>query len=143
MIEIRDAVQSDYDEIKKNPLHPELLKAWGNIQLQGWCKALIVDEQLICIGGIHQYWDGVGEGWLAVHICASDERYKAASAIKRLIKRGILELGLWRLQATVKVDYDQPTRKILEQAGFDLEGVMHKYTPDKKDAYLYAYLTGE
>jgi|SRR5215469_3624610 len=86
-------------------------------------------------GGFRRYWSGVFEAWLAVK--SSDIAYQHKIQMVRFIKQRFKELSAHRIQATISskriVDID-----FIQYLGFQREGMLRKYGPDKSDYYLYA-----
>jgi hypothetical protein len=89
------------------------------------------------MGGIFPWWEGVAEVWL---LQASDihlESLTFVRAMRRLID-GLMDRNhLWRLQATALTREDRHWR-LLEVLGFEREGRMIKFGPDKNDHFRYA-----
>ena len=58
-------------------------------------------------------------------------------AITRAIRGFLRTTAIRRLESPVFLDYPQGLRWI-EMLGFEREGLMRRYTPDNRDAWLYA-----
>lgn len=137
-IEIVNAKQSDLEYVLAHPMNPAVVKGFSSLRLSGWCKTVIYEGNILGVGGVVVYWPGVGEGYYILSEHAREHKVRMALCLKRIIALSFEELNLHRLQATVRKDFTQAA-KLIEQAGFELEGNMKKYTPDKIDTYLYAF----
>lgn len=98
-----------------------------------------VDGDVIGAGGVHLFWDGVGEAWVEL----SPKAVNHAKSVFRAIKRGLQIVWtahtMKRIQATARVDMPSAHR-LLEHLGFVREGRLRSYGQDGSDSYMYAYL---
>ena len=124
-----DSVSSDrfhiYGDVK---LYKETIKHAYYIEQNKSVEAL---------GGLFPWWDGVGEVWM---IPADDIQISSIMFIKamgRLIDNLIRDNNLWRIQATAEVGEEHHCR-LLRVLGFEKEGLMRKFGPDKEDHFRYA-----
>ena len=107
---------------------------------RGPAFTLFYNNEIIGIGGICDFWNGVGEGWIVPLVefprlkeLAKGIYIAVAEAIKFLIET----YGYCRIQATVRTDIEI-NRKFLENFGFICEGVLDKYFEDGQNAYIMA-----
>lgn len=61
----------------------------------------------------------------------------AYMAIREKVEELIETNKLWRAQATVRVELSQAI-KMVEALGFEREGLLKQYCPDKGNVYIYA-----
>jgi RimJ/RimL family protein N-acetyltransferase len=94
-----------------------------------------VDHNVIACGGIGDLWEGVGEAWLLL----GKEAVKHRIALCRVIleKLGGALLRYHRIQAHARTDFSL-THMFLRKLGFQVEGLMKAYYPDRMDAILYS-----
>lgn len=136
MIEIRNALQSDLDEVRQDSIDIAA-KNYPNWDLNGWAKTAIIDGQIVGVGGCVVYWEGVGEGWFCLSKKVLAHKIEILNCIKEIIEQAFSELKLKRMQVSERTDSPQ-TIKMAEALGFKREGLMKSYLPDGMDAYLYS-----
>ena len=107
---------------------------------RGPAFTLLYNNEVIGIGGICDFWDGVGEGWIRP-IAELNRLNELAKEIyievDRMKKFLVEECKYWRIQGTVRTDF-AIGRKFAENLGFVCEGVLTKYFEDGQDAYIMA-----
>lgn len=101
----------------------------------GLAYTLIADDRIIASGGVVRLLPGSGEYWSLVTPWI--HRYPIAffKAAKERLESMILDLRLHRVQSTVRTD-DKRAVKFLLSLGFDIEGLLRKYSPDGLDHYI-------
>lgn len=134
--EIRNATEADLESVKKDMLH-EWKKSYPIDHIEGWAKSLYIYDELVAVGGVLKYWNGVGEAWLVLGKKSGEHKIEVVRKVRQMLWLAMDELKLWRIQATERRDFHKSV-KMAEHLGFKLEGLMLKYTADKADAYLYA-----
>jgi len=107
---------------------------------RGPAFTLFYNNEVIGIGGICDFWEGVGEGW--IRPIAEFDRLKELAGeiyaeVDRMKKFLITECKYYRIQGTVRIDFPVG-RKFAENLGFVCEGVLSKYFEDGQDAYMMA-----
>uniref|UniRef100_A0A6M3IIV0 N-acetyltransferase domain-containing protein n=1 Tax=viral metagenome TaxID=1070528 RepID=A0A6M3IIV0_9ZZZZ len=137
MLEIKPLTQTDIDHISEHALEP----------IAGYppCKdvpahsyAAWVGDKLVGCGGVIPMWEGVGEGWLAVHRENSQHReLLTALCIRELLDNIIKSANLRRVQAVIRTDFAKAIL-LVETLGFKREGELVEFCPDKCNAYIYA-----
>lgn len=137
MIEIREALQSDFDYVKNNPIDANVVKDFLDVKLSGWAKTAICDGKILGLGGVIVFWPHVGEGWYCLSKEANNHKAAMVVCIKKIIMQAFKELDLHRLQSTIRVDFIRAI-KLAEFVGFKCEGKMAKYTTDGFDCWIYA-----
>jgi len=101
---------------------------------------LFYNDEIIGMGGICDFWNGVGEGWI-VPLAEFNRLKELAGKIYIAVEESknflIDYCGYWRIQGTVRTDF-AIGRKFAENLGFVCEGVLTKYFEDGQDAYIMA-----
>lgn len=97
----------------------------------------VLNGHLIGSGGVVPMWDGVAEAWFVGSWRLSKNRFAAV----RTLQKTMLELmdanAINRLQAHVRADTPEAVR-FIEFLGFEREGLLREYGPDRTDHYVYA-----
>lgn len=96
-------------------------------------------EELLGVGGLRVFWEGVAEAWLLLSPSVNGSAVGLLRAIRSKFGELVNSFGLWRVQASVKTDNLQGVR-IMRWLGFASEGVMHGYGPDGSNYFLYAWV---
>lgn len=116
-------------------LTDELLRAWESSPFT-WTA--IVDGMAIGCGGIHSFYPATplarGEAWALLDRSRCREHFIALHcAVRKVIRASPFA----RLEATVDAGFRQGHRWVTH-LGFQMEGLMRRYRPDGRDAYLYS-----
>jgi len=96
------------------------------------------DGVIIFAAGFYIYWPGVAEGWnlSTTHIEKAPMFF--ARTMKRYVESIAETFKLHRIQTTA---FDDPFHeRWMGWLGFEKEGTMRKFTPDKKNQCMYARL---
>ena len=105
--------------------------------LAGLSFTLLCNSEPVCSGGIIPVWNGNAEGWAIASKRIFRNKIKAARLIKKRMDLLCVNNKIWRLQTAVKADFKIGIR-FAEFLGFNNEGLMVGYGPDKTDYYLMA-----
>ena len=105
--------------------------------MAGLAFTLLDDNVPICSGGIIPTWLGNAQGWVISSKRIFRNKIKAARLIKQRTDLLCANNKIWRLQTAVKADFKIGIR-FAEFLGFNKEGLMVGYGPDKTDYYLMA-----
>ena len=105
--------------------------------LAGLSFTLLHDNIPLCSGGIVPLWDGVAEGWVIASKRIYDHKIKSVSAIKKRLDLLCTNNNIWRLQTSVKANFNTGLR-FAEFLGLKKEGLMEKYGPYKTDYFRMA-----
>ena len=136
----RKATQEDMAFVRQNPFEGAV-KNYPYMEMPDEnCYTVIYESAIVAVGGLQVRWEGVGLLWLM--LTADCKKYGiysllALEAIKEKMEYLIKKNNLWRAEAAVRTDFPQAI-KMIEFFGFEREGLMRKYYPDKSDSYLYA-----
>ena len=103
----------------------------------GLAYTLLDNNVPICSGGIIPTWLGNAQGWVISSKRIFRNKIKAARLIKQRTDLLCANNKIWRLQTAVKADFKIGIR-FAEFLGFNKEGLMVGYGPDKTDYYLMA-----
>ncbi len=90
------------------------------------------------IGGICSYWQGVGEAWVLYDKDLKRNLRKSFEVTKIMLLRIMKDKNFHRVQTTCKAD--DKRCKFLEHIGFNFQGLLPKYNPDKTDSVMYELL---
>lgn len=139
MIPIRDG---DLEFVRANPFE-EQVKLYPKMKPSPISSfTCMFDNEIVAVGGIIDYWQGVGEAWLIMTKQAKKHDIfglVALTVIEKKMNELIAEHKLRRVQAEVRADF-LPGIKMIEALGFGYEGTKRKYTPDGCDMRIYARL---
>ena len=103
----------------------------------GLAYTLLDNNVPICSGGIIPTWLGNAQGWVISSKRIFRNKVKASRLIKERTDLLCANNKIWRLQTAVKADFKIGIR-FAEFLGFNKEGLMVGYGPDKTDYYLMA-----
>jgi hypothetical protein len=92
----------------------------------------IKNGHVVACGGVTPMWEGVGEVWLLGSDKVSENKASLARAVYDTLSSLAEHNGYWRLQGTVLANWKQGLR-FARFLGFEEEGLMKKYGPDKQD----------
>lgn len=136
----RPCTQEDMAFVRQNP-YEGAVKDYPYMEIPDEnCFTGIFENEIVGVGGCQIKWEGVGLLWLMLTAdCRKNDVFGviALNAIKDKMDELIKKNGLWRVEATVRTDFPKAI-KMVEFFGFKREGLMRKYCPDCKDAYLYS-----
>jgi hypothetical protein len=105
--------------------------------LSGFCG-----DTFIGAAGIVRPYPSLGEAWAIGSQHAYTHKLYFHSTIKRVMVGAIRDMGLKRLQATVRADWPMGC-KWVEKLGFIPEARLHNYGPDGADFYMYVIFPEE
>ena len=105
--------------------------------MAGLSFTLLDNNVPICSGGIIPTWMGNAQGWVISSKRIFRKKVKASRLIKQRTDLLCANNKIWRLQTAVKADFKIGIR-FAEFLGFNKEGLMVGYGPDKTDYYLMA-----
>lgn len=106
----------------------------------GFCgpsMTLFADEKILVCAGIVLLWDGVGSAWTLTSIYVDQYPVFFCKQIRLWMFRTMKDCKLWRIEANVHVD-NEISLKWIERLGFEREGLMKMYGPNKGDYYRFA-----
>ncbi len=139
-MEFRKATQEDLDYVRTNPFEGAV-KDYPYLEVpDDNTYTVIYEDEIVAVGGLQMKWEGVGTLWL---ILTEDcKKYGihgllALEVIRDKTNYLIEKNHLWRAEATIRVGFPQAI-KMIEFLGFQREGTMRMFFPDKTDAYLYS-----
>ena len=109
---------------------------WAQANEEGMAYTTVneVGTPFAC-GGIRPLWQGVGEAWLLLGKNYKPYRCGLYKVVASKVKLGIQVYH--RVQAHCRVDFPGADH-FLEGLGFQREGYMRQYYPDRVDAILYS-----
>ena len=143
-MEFRKTTQEDMAFVRLNPFEGAV-KNYPYMEVpDDNCYTVIYESAIVAVGGLQIKWEGVGLLWLM--LTADSKKYGihgllALKAIKEKMEFLIEKNNLWRVEAVIRTDFSQAI-KMIEFFGFEREGLMRQYMPDKTDGYLYSKIYG-
>ena len=105
------------------------------IDQSAYSRTWINKGKVLCIGGIVEFWPGVGEAW----VIFADEARKEPKQLVRTVRTYLNQHkpAFHRLQALVK-DAVPCSQRFVEMLGFVREATLPQYGPDKSDFIMYS-----
>ncbi|MFA5158609.1 MAG: hypothetical protein WC451_05505 [Patescibacteria group bacterium] len=132
---VTDFKIEDYDNMKVKPdswCDRRLIEAYA---LAGTAWTLWADDKIILCGGlVPGGWPGVADVWIAPSIFIDKYPLAAVKYVRGYLDKAIEVYGLWRVQATIAAEHC----KWIELMGFQKEGLLRKFSPDKQDRFIYS-----
>lgn len=108
---------------------------WSRINEGPFSFSAISGNEVIACGGVRELWEGVGEAWALLGVGVIAHRISVARVMK--LKLGEASDKFHRIQAHARMDFSI-AHMFLRKLGFEEEGYMRAYYPDKMDAILYS-----
>ena len=105
--------------------------------IPGLSFTLLADDNIVLCGGITPLWNGVAEGWIIASKRIYQHKIKSVKSIKRRLDLLCTNNNIWRLQTSVKENFDTGVR-FAEWLGLKKEGLMQKYGPDGTNYFRMA-----
>jgi len=124
-------------EIETNFEFPETAKDAIVASADSDSFTLCEEDSVIMCGGVHNIWTGVGEAWLVLSGKAYGMPITVARCTQNVFQTIMENNNLWRIQASVHTGDAQSVR-FAEWLGFENEGMMKMFGPDKSDYYRFA-----
>tara|TARA_R100001086_G_C11655628_1_gene208666 strand:+ start:102 stop:524 length:423 start_codon:yes stop_codon:yes gene_type:complete len=116
---------------------PESMRAAFDNGQQVVGYAVLGKDDVVAVGGIHEMWPGVGEGWVILSKHAPKWKLSLARYAKTLFGSILATTNLHRVQASIHMK-DPDAIRFARWMGFEHEGVMYKFGPDGSDYYRMA-----
>ena len=139
-MEFRKATQQDLDYVKANPFEGAV-KDYPYMQVpDDNCYTAIFQDEIVGVGGLVIHWPGVAEAWLILTAnCKKGGLHGviALRAIRDKLEELLKENNIRRVQSTIRTDFPIAI-EMIEFLGFEREGLLREYCPDRSDAYRYA-----
>ena len=113
-------------------------ETYRNDLLQRSVAFTAIDDAVIAIAGVALAWPGREVAWSLLSDCGPRSFLKIHGAVKAFLN----DRQTRRIEMTVDADHAKAGRwaRLL---GFQVEGYMQAYTPDGRDAVLYARVRNE
>ena len=135
---LRPATQSDIELVRANPLD-DAVKSYPAMTNLDDCVTGLHNGIIWGVGGMVIHCEGFGEFWLMLtKDCKEDfSGLKILREIQAFVDDRIEVRNLHRAQAVIRFD-NMAGIKMIEFLGFEMEGFMKQYLPDRAGAYRYA-----
>ena len=111
------------------------LEEWAKVA-EGKAFTIFFEGKALACAGVIKQRKGVGLAWALYPPDIGDYHIDPRIA-KDKLHEIIDQSGLWRVEATVRVDFPAGA-SYLRYMGFEQEGRMRQNEPDKSDSYLYS-----
>lgn len=141
MLEIRPIQPGDMDFVLANP-YQESAKNYPSLAAPESTHTYIFDGDIVAVGGIIDYYAGVGEAWLMLtKQCRKKEIFGlvAFGIIEKHLNKQIADHKIRTCTASARSDFPEAI-KMLEALGFKYEGTRREFTPDFCDLNIYSRL---
>ncbi len=125
-----NSIETDFD-------FPDSMRAAFDNGQQVIGYAIMGDKDVVAVGGIHEMWAGVGEGWVVLSKHAPKWKLSLARYAKTLFSSILATTSLHRVQASIHMG-DPEAIRFARWMGFEDEGIMYKFGPDGSDYYRMA-----
>jgi len=142
MIEVRGFHLNDVQSLKLRLEDTDRLiyrneAEWLEVAKKSIAYTLLYDDKILCCGGVCFYREGFGEAWILCSHGVEDHPLITVRAVKNVIEDIMKFCQVHRVQATVRCDWDR-AQKFIEFLGFQKEGTLRQYGPDRSDYYMYS-----
>lgn len=141
MLKIRPIQDGDMEYVRANPFE-EAIKVYPNLLPSPDSCTTLFDGDIVAVGGVIDFWPGVGEVWLMLTKQAKKHDIFgliALTAIEKKMNELIAAHKLRRAEAQARVDFPEAI-KMIKAFGFEYEGTRREYTPDGVDMNFYSKL---
>ena len=103
----------------------------------GATYTVIHNGKIILCCGIVNMWPGVGEGWGIASSYIHQSKMPFIRVARQVLDDVVEKNNLWRVQGVVKVGWASALR-FSKFFGFEVEGVMRQYGPERGDYFRIA-----
>ena len=141
MLETRPIQEGDMDFVMANP-YQESAKNYPPLATPESTHTYIFDGEIVAVGGIIDYYPGVGEAWLM--LTKQSRKHGifgivAFGAIEKHLNKQIADHKIRTCTASARADFPEAIT-MLEALGFEYEGTRREFTPDFCDLNIYSRL---
>lgn len=138
-METRPYQDGDMEYVRQNPFQDEV-KNYPEMIIPAHTYTCIFDGEIVAVGGIKMYFEGVGESW--VIMTKQSKKHGvfgliACRAIEKKLNELMVELKVRRCEANVRKDFDIAIR-FVEALGFKFVGERKNWFPCLTSAMLYS-----
>ena len=143
MINLVDFKPEHMTSIKRDSPDGDMIHFCGDItkRSEAYAKAgpaitLLDGDEVLAIGGVIKFWQGVGEAWMVV---SPEGRKRIMSLYKYMdafLRACFNKYGFHRIQANILQDFETAHRCIMK-LDFIPEGMMIQYGPNKENFIRY------
>jgi hypothetical protein len=118
-------------------LIPEYDNYLKNYVRQGYAYTLIREEDgaIVWASGVLLHYPGMGECWALTTPLIHKYPKTVARVVRKILFEIIINNKLFRVQVTCKAK-DKRAVKFLKFLGFEIEGLMRSYGPDRSDHFM-------
>jgi len=117
-----------------------ILKFYGTIEDGEFCAwTALIDGVVSAVGGITQHTPYLGESWTLIGNNLLNSTGRVKVKLFRRIKQSLDKCLCHRIQATTDANFKEGN-DFLIKLGFQYEGTLRGYGPDKGDHCMYGYV---
>ena len=109
----------------------------ANYAANGPAYTVLIDNEVMACGGVYIHWQGVGEAWVLTSPLVEKHMVSFHKAVKTKLQEIARDHNLHRIQCVVNQIYRR-SQKWVERLGFEREGLLKYYGPDRTSYYMYA-----
>lgn len=137
VIEFRIATQEDIDYVRANP-YEDAVKNYPKTEVPTTNAFVAIDKgKVLGVFGLQIRWQGLGMFWL---ICRREfirlGTRTIITTVRDTVDFMIKENNLYRAEMYIRTDFAKAAR-MANFLGFEKEGIMKHFFPDKSNAFLY------
>ncbi len=101
----------------------------------------MLDGRVLFCAGFHQLWPGSLEIWMIPSVHVKKAPVAFGRTVRRFFDNIVVDFKAHRIQTT---SYDDAFHtRWMQWMGFQKEGTLRKFTHDKKNMCIYAWVEGE
>lgn len=125
-----------YDNLEHGVSLEKEFEQYVNLWESGDSFTLVVDDSIVCCGGVVSLGWNRGEAWMLL----SQLFYKYPKTCFKECKRVVDRMmpGFKRIQATIFLDGPKTNYDFLKRLGFVEEGILKAYGPKNEDVIMFA-----
>ena len=109
------------------------------LEVLGDAIAIRWNGLLLCCGGLVPQWPGVVAAWVVLTPHARRHVLATFRAVRGFLVDYVAKHETWRIECSIHAD-TREAAEMAEMLGMICEGVRRQYLPDRRDAWLYAWV---
>lgn len=139
MLETRPIQPGDMEYARAHAIQKEV-KDYPELPVPDDTYTCIYDGQIVAVGGIKVFFEGVGESWIILTEHANTKGVWgifAGNVIENKLNELMEKLKMRRVEAQARADFPQAI-KFIEALGFEFDCERKQWFPDGTSAMLYS-----
>ena len=134
---VEDLISVDVQRMQRAQVTPTILRGLQDQFLYLYARALKCEGKTFAVFGVNPARSHVGFGWALLSEQVLTYPVALTKAAWALIEKAQSILDLWRLEIAVDTKHESALRWA-QLLGFEVEGMMRCFGPNREDAYLMA-----